>query len=46
MRVDADFIIDEELPEGSRIITSVSKAQVHYNGQLIQKANITVSQNI
>lgn len=46
MRVNPDFIIDEELPFGTRIITSVSKPQVHYNGELIQKATLTVSQNI
>ena len=46
MRVNADFVIDEELPEGTRTITSVSKPQVHYNGELIQKATITVTQNI
>lgn len=46
MRIYADFEIDEELPIGTRIITSVSKPQVHYNGQLIQKASVIVSQNI
>ena len=46
MRINADFAIDEELPFGTRTITSVSKPQVHYNGQLIQKASVTVSQNI
>ena len=46
MRVNPEFVIDEELPVGTRIITSVSKPQVHYNGELIQKATLTVSQNI
>ena len=46
MRVNADFVIDETLPEGARVITSVSKPQVHFNGELIQKATVTVSQNI
>lgn len=46
MRINADFEIDEELPIGTRTITSVSKPQIHYNGQLIQKASVTVSQNI
>ena len=46
MRVNPEFVIDEELPIGTRIITSVSKPQVHYNGDLIQKATLTVSQNI
>ena len=46
MRVNADFVIDEELEEGKRIITTVIKPQVNYNGEMIQKATITVSQNI
>lgn len=46
MRINPEFVIDEELPMGTRIITSVSKPQVHYNGELIQKATVTVSQNI
>jgi hypothetical protein len=46
MRINADFAIDEELPEGTRTITSVSKPQVHYKGELIQKATVTVNQNI
>ncbi len=46
MRINADFKIDEDLPEGTRVITSVSKPQVHYNGTLIQKATVMVSQNI
>jgi hypothetical protein len=46
MRINADFIIDEELPHGTRTITAVSKPQIHYKGQLIQKATVTVSQNI
>ncbi|MDE6537623.1 MAG: hypothetical protein K2M13_06265 [Muribaculaceae bacterium] len=46
MRINPEFVIDETLPEGTRTITSVSKPQVHYNGELIQKASVTVSQNI
>lgn len=46
MRINTEFVIDETLPIGTRIITSVSKPQVHFNGELIQKASITVSQNI
>ncbi|MCH5217512.1 MAG: hypothetical protein J1F07_03000 [Muribaculaceae bacterium] len=46
MRINAYFEIDEELPIGTRTITSVSKPQIHYNGQLVQKASVTVSQNI
>lgn len=46
MRINADFIIDEKLPEGTRKITSVSKPQVLHKGILIQKATVTVAQNI
>lgn len=46
MRINPEFVIDETLPEGTRIITSVSKPQVHFKGDLIQKASVTVSQNI
>lgn len=46
MRINANFVIDEDLPEGTRTITSVSKPQVHYKGELIQKATLTVTQNI
>ena len=46
MRINPEFVIDETLPEGTRTITSVSKPQVHFKGNLIQKASVTVSQNI
>lgn len=46
MRVNADFVIDENLKPGERVITGIIKPQVLYNGQLIQKATIKVSQNI
>lgn len=46
MRVNPDFVIDETLQPGERIITGVTKPQVLYNGELIQKATIKVSQNI
>lgn len=46
MRVNADFVIDESLKSGERIITGVTKPQVVFNGELIQKATIKVSQNI
>lgn len=46
MRVDADFVIDESLPAGTRTITAVTRPQVHFNGELLQKASITVTQNI
>lgn len=46
MRVFADFVIDENLNNGERIITTIIKPQINFKGELIQKAKITVSQNI
>lgn len=46
MKVSADFVVDEDLEEGKQIITGITKPQVNYNGQIIQAAQITVSQNI
>ncbi len=46
MRINADFALDENLEPGTRIITSITKPQVIYNGELIQKAIVTVTQNI
>lgn len=46
MRINADFVINEDLKEGERIITSITKPQINYNGEIIQKATVTVSQNI
>ena len=46
MRVNADFVIDESLAPGTQIISSITKPQVIYNGNIIQKATITVSQKI
>ena len=46
MRANVDFVIDEDMDEGQRIITAVAKPQVNYKGEMIQKASITVSQNI
>lgn len=45
MKVIANFVVDESLEEGTQIITGVIKPQVNYNGQMIQAAQITVSQN-
>lgn len=46
MRINADFMIDDNLPVGSRVITSITKPQINYRGQMIQKAIVTISQNI
>ncbi len=40
-----NFITDENLEEGTRIITAVIKPQVNYKGVLIQRAQVDVSQN-
>ncbi len=46
MKVTANFVADEDLEEGKQIITGIIKPQINYNGQMIQAAEITVSQNI
>ena len=46
MRINADFVLDENLEPGTRIITAITKPQVIFNGELIQKAIVTVTQNI
>jgi len=45
MKVIANFVPDENLKEGEQIITGVVKPQINYKGQMIQAAQITVSQN-
>lgn len=44
MHVTANFIPDDNLKEGERIITRIIKPQVNYDGVMIQKAQIEVSQ--
>lgn len=46
VKVSANFVVDEDLEEGKQVITGITKPQVNYNGQMIQAAQITVSQNI
>ena len=46
MKVVANFVSDEGLKQGEQIITGIIKPQINYNGQMIQAAQITVSQNI
>lgn len=46
MKVTANFVEDENLPEGKQIITGIIKPQINYNGKMIQSAQITVSQNL
>ena len=47
-RINCDvinFTTDETLPNGKRIINAIIKPQVNYNGVLIQRAQVDVSQN-
>lgn len=46
MKVVANFAVDEKLNPGQQIITGIIKPQINYNEQMIQAAQITVSQNI
>lgn len=46
MKVTANFVEDENLPEGKQIITGIIKPQINYKGKMIQSAQITVSQNL
>lgn len=46
MNIDViNFSTDENLAEGRKVITAVVKPQVNYNGVLIQRAQVDVSQN-
>lgn len=46
MKVTANFVEDENLPQGKQIITGIIKPQINYQGKMIQSAQITVSQNL
>lgn len=46
MKVIANFVEDENLPQGKQVITGIIKPQINYEGKMIQSAQITVSQNI
>lgn len=46
MKAVANFNDDDEIEEGKRIITAIIKPQINYKGEMIQAAQITVSQNI
>lgn len=46
MKVVANFVADETLPEGTQMISGIIKPQINYNGTMIQSAQITVSQNL
>ena len=46
MKVTANFVEDENIPEGKQIITGITKPQINYRGKMIQSAQITVNQNL
>lgn len=46
MKVVASFVSDETLNAGEQVITGITKPQINFNGEMIQAAQITVSQNI
>ena len=46
MPFEAQFVPDDTLPEGKRIISGITRLQINYNGMMIQSAKITVRQNI
>lgn len=46
MKVSPSFNDDDSVDAGKRIITGITKPQINYKGQMIQTAQITVSQNI
>lgn len=46
MKVTANFIDDEEMPQGEQKITNIIKPQINYKGKMIQSAVITVTQNV
>ena len=45
MPFEAQFVPDDTLPEGKRIISGITRLQINYNGEMIQSAKITVRQN-
>lgn len=44
MKAAVTFVTDESLEQGKQIITRIIKPQINYNGQMIQAAQIEVSQ--
>ena len=40
------IVEEENMEQGQQIITGIIKPQINYQGQMIQAAQITVSQNI
>ena len=46
MRINASFVEDENIEQGKQIISAITKPQINYKGEIIQKAQVTVSQNV
>lgn len=46
MKATANFIDDEDVEQGTQIITGIIKPQINYKGKMIQAAQITVTRNI
>lgn len=46
MNIDVDFVDDPTLEDGRQVITHTYTPQILYNGKIIQKASVKVSQNI
>ena len=46
MPFEAQFVPDDTLPEGKRIISGISRLQINYKGEMIQSAKIVVRENI
>ena len=45
MNLEANFVFNEEIEKGSKIITRIIKPQINYKGKMIQGAQVEVSQN-
>ena len=43
MKLDVNFVVDENLKKDKKIISRIIKPQVNYNGKMIQSAQIEVS---
>jgi len=46
MPFEAQFVPDDTLPEGKRIISGITRLQINYKGEMIQSAKIVVRENI
>jgi uncharacterized protein YpmB len=46
MKVQANFIEDESLDEGTEIISKIIKPQINFKGEMIQSAQVEVSQGV